>query len=66
MLIRHEIDDGEDVDLAKYDGKVVMIVTSRASAATPGSDERLQRTRQTRYGERGFAVLGFPAIGSFA
>lgn len=51
--------DGEDVDLAEYDGKVLMIVNVASNCGYTGQYEQLQQIQQ-RYGEQGFAVLGFP------
>ena len=53
--------DGSDVDLAAYDGQVVLVVNT-ASTLWPGGAVRAAcRSCTTTYADRGFAVLGFPS-----
>ena len=50
---------GEDVDLARYEGKVVMIVNVASKCGFTRQYEQLQALHE-KYAERGLAVLGFP------
>ena len=53
--------DGKDVDLAKkYEGKVCLIVNVASKCGNTPQYEQLVAL-QTKYKEKGFAVLGFPA-----
>ena len=52
--------DGKAVDLAKYQGKVVMMVNVASKCGLTPQYEGLERL-QARFGGRGFTVLGFPA-----
>jgi len=51
--------DGQDVDLAKYKGKVVLIVNVASECGLTGQYKPLQRLHD-KYKEEGFVVLGFP------
>jgi glutathione peroxidase len=51
--------EGEEVDLAKYEGKVVMIVNVASKCGYTPQYEQLQQLHE-KYAERGLAVLGFP------
>jgi glutathione peroxidase len=50
---------GEEVDLAKYAGKVVMIVNVASKCGYTPQYKQLQQLHE-KYAERGLAVLGFP------
>ncbi len=50
---------GEDVDLARYEGKVVMIVNVASKCGFTRQYEQLQ-TLHEKYADRGLAILGFP------
>jgi len=50
---------GEEVDLAKYQGKVVMIVNVASKCGYTGQYEQLQNLHED-YASQGLAVLGFP------
>jgi glutathione peroxidase len=52
--------EGKDVDLSKYKGKVVMIVNVASECGLTPQYEQLQSLHK-KYGEKGLAVLGFPA-----
>jgi glutathione peroxidase len=52
--------DGKEVDLAKYKGKVVMIVNVASECGLTPQYEQLQALHK-KYGEKGLAILGFPA-----
>ncbi len=52
--------DGSDVDLAAYDGQVVLVVNTASRCGLAGQFERLQELHDT-YADLGFAVLGFPS-----
>jgi glutathione peroxidase len=51
--------DGEDVDLAKYKGKVVLVVNVASECGLTGQYKPLQRLHD-KYKDQGFVVLGFP------
>ncbi len=51
--------DGQDVDLAEYAGKVLLVVNTASQCGFTPQYAGLQKLQDT-YGERGFAVLGFP------
>ena len=51
--------EGQDVDLSKYQGKVVMIVNVASECGLTGQYKPLQRLND-KYKEQGFVVLGFP------
>ena len=51
--------EGEDVDLAKYAGKVVLVVNVASRCGYTPQYEQLQQLHE-KYGEKGLAVLGFP------
>jgi glutathione peroxidase len=51
--------DGKDVDLSKYEGKVVLIVNVASECGLTPQYETLQTTFD-RYKDQGFVVLGFP------
>lgn len=52
--------DGNEVDLAKYKGKVVLIVNVASKCGLTGQYTQLQELYE-EYSEKGLAVLGFPA-----
>lgn len=51
---------GEDVDLSKYHGKVVMIVNVASKCGLTPQYEQLQALHE-KYADKGLAILGFPA-----
>jgi len=51
--------DGSDVDLSSYDGQVVLVVNTATACGFAGQFGGLQRLHDD-FGDRGFAVLGFP------
>ncbi|OAI56868.1 glutathione peroxidase [Planctomyces sp. SCGC AG-212-M04] len=51
--------DGQDVDLSKYKGKVVLVVNVASECGLTGQYKPLQRL-QEKYKDQGFVVLGFP------
>ena len=51
--------DGSDVDLAEYDGHVVLVVNTASKCGFTPQYAGLQALHDT-YAERGFTVLGFP------
>lgn len=52
--------DGNDVDLAKYKGKVVMIVNVASKCGLTKQYEGLQKLYEEKQGD-GLVILGFPA-----
>ncbi len=52
--------DGKDVDLAKYKGKVVLIVNTASKCGLTPQYSALQKLHE-EYGDKGLAILGFPA-----
>lgn len=52
--------DGEDVNLGKYKGKVVMFVNTASQCGYTPQYEGLQKIYD-KYKDRGFVILGFPA-----
>jgi len=52
--------DGTDVDLAAYDGQVVLVVNTASQCGYAGQMSGLQELHDD-YADRGFAVLGFPS-----
>lgn len=52
--------DGEDVDLARYQGKVVMFVNVASKCGNTPQYKLLQQLHE-KYHEQGLAILGFPA-----
>jgi glutathione peroxidase len=52
--------EGEEVDLAAYDGRVVLVVNTASQCGYASQLPGLQRLHE-RYADRGFAVLGFPS-----
>lgn len=51
--------DGREVDLADYEGQAVLVVNTASQCGFTPQYAGLQELHDT-YGERGFAVLGFP------
>jgi glutathione peroxidase len=51
--------DGKEVDLAKYEGKVLLVVNVASECGLTGQYEQLQALHK-KYASRGLAVLGFP------
>jgi glutathione peroxidase len=51
--------DGQDVDLSKYKGKVVLVVNVASECGLTGQYKPLQRLHE-KYKDEGFVVLGFP------
>ena len=51
--------DGEDVELSKYEGKVVLIVNVASKCGLTRQYDQLQALHE-EYAEDGLAVLGFP------
>ena len=51
--------DGEQVDLAKYRGKVVLIVNVASKCGLTPQYEQLQALHE-KYADQGLAILGFP------
>lgn len=51
--------EGVEVDLAKYEGKVVMIVNVASKCGYTPQYEQLQQLHE-KYAQRGLAILGFP------
>ena len=52
--------DGSEVDLAAYDGQVVLVVNTASRCGFTPQLQGLQRL-QDEYADRGFTVLGFPS-----
>jgi glutathione peroxidase len=52
--------DGNEVDLAKYKGKVVMIVNVASKCGFTPQYEQLEAVYK-KYADQGFVVLGFPS-----
>lgn len=51
--------DGQDIDLAAYAGRVVLVVNTASECGFTPQYQGLQQLHD-RFSERGFAVLGFP------
>ena len=51
--------DGKDVDLSKYEGKVVLIVNVASRCGLTPQYEQLQALHD-KYAAEGLAILGFP------
>ena len=51
--------DGEQIDLGRYDGEVVLVVNTASECGFTPQYQGLQELHDN-YGEQGFAVLGFP------
>jgi glutathione peroxidase len=56
--------DGEDIDLASYSGKLVLVVNVASKCGFTKQYEGLQKLHE-KYSDRGLVVLGFPC-GQFA
>ena len=52
--------DGKDVDLSKYQGKVVLIVNVASKCGLTPQYEQLEALHE-KYADKGLAILGFPA-----
>lgn len=52
--------DGKDVELSKYQGKVVLIVNVASKCGNTPQYAQLQALH-AKYGEKGLVILGFPA-----
>jgi glutathione peroxidase len=52
--------EGQDVDLSKYSGRVVLIVNTASKCGYTPQYKALQ-TLHERYGSKGLSVLGFPS-----
>lgn len=52
--------DGKEVDLSKYQGKVVMIVNVASECGLTPQYEQLEALHE-KYADKGLAILGFPA-----
>jgi glutathione peroxidase len=61
-VLRHTMDglDGKPIDLAKYQGKVLMIVNVASRCGNTPQYTQLQELHE-KYGKQGFVVLGVPA-----
>jgi glutathione peroxidase len=51
--------DGDEIDLASYDGSVVLVVNTASKCGFTPQYGSLQRVHDS-YADQGFAVLGFP------
>lgn len=61
-VLRHVMEgiDGGDIDLADYQGKVVMIVNVASKCGFTGQYAALEALYK-KYQDRGFVILGFPS-----
>lgn len=62
FVLRHDVKriDGKDEQLAKYDGKVVLIVNVASRCGLTPQYEGLEKLYRN-YKDRGLVILGFPA-----
>ncbi|MGZ4447337.1 MAG: glutathione peroxidase [Nocardioides sp.] len=51
--------DGQEVDLARFDGRVLLVVNTASQCGFTGQYSGLQELHDT-FEDRGFSVLGFP------
>jgi glutathione peroxidase len=51
--------DGKEIDLSKYQGKVVLIVNVASKCGLTPQYEQLQKLHE-KYADQGLAILGFP------
>jgi glutathione peroxidase len=59
LRFRMKLLDGKDVDLARYEGKVVLVVNVASKCGYTPQYEQLQKLHE-EYAEEGLAILAFP------